>query len=109
MGKSGGIQTTAEIDKFMSLVDDKVFCCTTPTCLGIPKGRRADAGDLEKYLLPRIKLRVHLKDVRPSVIEQVRREGLSFLYGVKKGTFTVPGRWRDRLPSGVQTAGRAWL
>jgi hypothetical protein len=34
---------------------------------------------------------VHLKDVRPPVIEQVRREGLSFLDGVKKGTFTVPG------------------
>jgi inosose dehydratase len=44
---------------------------------------------LQKYL-PRIN-HVHLKDVRPPVIEQVRREGLSFLDGVKKGTFTVPG------------------
>jgi inosose dehydratase len=32
---------------------------------------------LPKYL-PRIN-HVHLKDVRPPVIEQVRREGLSFL------------------------------
>ncbi|MDT1832593.1 myo-inosose-2 dehydratase, partial [Acinetobacter baumannii] len=44
---------------------------------------------LKKYL-PRIN-HVHLKDVRPPVIDQVRRDGLSFLDGVKKGTFTVPG------------------
>ncbi len=44
---------------------------------------------LKKYL-PRIN-HVHLKDVRPPVIDRVRRDGLSFLDGVKKGTFTVPG------------------
>lgn len=38
-------------------------------------------------MTPRIN-HVHLKDVRPSVRRQVRREGLSFLDGVK-GTFTV--------------------
>ncbi len=44
--------------------------------------RSADAGDPQKYL-PRIN-HVHLKDVRPPVIDQVRRDGLSFLDGVKK-------------------------
>ena len=33
---------------------------------------------------------VHLKDVRPNVLEQVRCEKLSFLEGVRAGSFTVP-------------------
>lgn len=34
---------------------------------------------------------VHLKDVRPDVVQRVRKEKLSFLQGVRMGTFTVPG------------------
>lgn len=34
---------------------------------------------------------VHLKDVRYDVIDKVRSEDLSFLDGVRMGTFTVPG------------------
>ena len=34
---------------------------------------------------------VHLKDIRPEKVEQVKREHLSFLQGVRLGTFTVPG------------------
>jgi inosose dehydratase len=34
---------------------------------------------------------VHCKDVRASVIQRARNEGLSFLAGVLNGTFTVPG------------------
>jgi hypothetical protein len=52
------------------------------TRLVFRRRRSADAGDPEKYL-PRIN-HVHLKDVRPPVIDQVRRDGLSFLDGVKK-------------------------
>jgi len=44
---------------------------------------------LTKYL-PRIN-HVHLKDVRDEVVAQVKSQKLSFLDGVKKGTFTVPG------------------
>ena len=44
---------------------------------------------LRKYI-GRIK-HVHLKDIRPDVIAEVKREKLSFLQGVRKGTFTVPG------------------
>src|SRR5690606_15562857 len=44
---------------------------------------------LEKHF-PRIK-HVHLKDVRLEIARQVKQEGLSFLSGVKKGVFTVPG------------------
>ena len=34
---------------------------------------------------------VHLKDIRPEVIEKVKAENLSFLDGVRLGTFPGPG------------------
>jgi len=34
---------------------------------------------------------VHLKDIRPEIVRKVKEEKLSFLEGVKLGTFTVPG------------------
>ena len=44
---------------------------------------------LKKYI-NRVR-HVHLKDVRPDVIQKVKDEHLSFLQGVRLGTFTVPG------------------
>ncbi len=34
---------------------------------------------------------IHAKNVRPVIAEQVRQENLSFLEGVRRGVFTVPG------------------
>lgn len=34
---------------------------------------------------------LHAKNVRPAVMAQVRAQGLSFLEGVRRGVFTVPG------------------
>lgn len=34
---------------------------------------------------------IHAKNVRPDIMEEVRNEGLSFLEGVRRGVFTVPG------------------
>lgn len=34
---------------------------------------------------------IHAKNVRPAIAEQVRGENLSFLEGVRRGVFTVPG------------------
>lgn len=34
---------------------------------------------------------IHAKNVRPEIMAQVRKEGLSFLEGVRRGVFTVPG------------------
>ena len=34
---------------------------------------------------------IHAKNVRPEIAGQVRSEGLSFLEGVRRGVFTVPG------------------
>ena len=33
----------------------------------------------------------HAKNVRPAVMAEIRRDGLSFLEGVRRGVFTVPG------------------
>lgn len=44
---------------------------------------------VEKHIA-RIK-HVHLKDIRAEVVAQVQAEKLSFLDGVRRGTFTVPG------------------
>ena len=34
---------------------------------------------------------IHAKNVRPEIARQVREQGLSFLEGVRRGAFTVPG------------------
>lgn len=82
------VQTAAEIDRMMENTDPELFS------LLFDSGHLAYCGEdymavLKKYA-KRIK-HVHLKDIRPEVIEKVRAEHLSFLQGVRLGTFTVPG------------------
>jgi len=83
-----GVQTTAEIDRLMEQTDpNKVF-------LLYDTGHLVFSGEdhvmiLKKYI-NRI-FHVHLKDVRQDVMETVKNDKLSFLQGVRKGVFTVPG------------------
>ncbi|PWC14381.1 myo-inosose-2 dehydratase [Brenneria roseae subsp. americana] len=85
-----GIQTAQEIDRFMDLVDDDVYLLYDTGHAYYSEGsQEAMLQILEKYL-PRIN-HVHLKDVRDEIVAEVRAHKLSFLDGVKKGTFTVPG------------------
>ena len=49
-----------------------------------------DPASLLKRHLDRI-VHFHCKDVRQSVLEQARREDMSFMVAVMKGIFTVPG------------------
>ncbi|MGQ8844905.1 myo-inosose-2 dehydratase [Serratia plymuthica] len=85
-----GIQTTAEIDRYMSMVNDDVYLLFDTGHAYYSEGsQQAMMAILEKYLL-RIN-HVHLKDVRDEVVAEVKANKLSFLDGVKKGTFTVPG------------------
>ena len=82
------IQTEEEIDRFMAEVDpDLVY-------LLFDSGHCSFAGIdpvkvLGKYI-DRTK-HIHLKDLRSDVVAQSRKESWSFLKGVRKGTFTVPG------------------
>ena len=50
----------------------------------------ADPLEMVKKYVNRIK-HVHLKDIRPEVVKEVKDNDLSFLEGVRRGTFTVPG------------------
>ena len=85
-----GIQTTEEIDRFMEMTDEQVGLLYDTGHVYYSEGSQQKMlAVLEKYL-PRI-FHVHLKDVRDEVVAEVREKHLSFLEGVKKGTFTVPG------------------
>ncbi len=82
------VQTEAEIDRLMENTDPELFN------LLFDSGHLAYCGEdymsvLKKYI-NRIK-HVHLKDIRPDVIADVKANKESFLQGVRKGTFTVPG------------------
>lgn len=83
-----GVQTVEEIDRFLELTDPELVF------LLFDSGHLTFAGVdpvpvLQKHI-GRIR-HVHLKDVRLSVRDQARREGLSFLDAVRAGVFTVPG------------------
>lgn len=83
-----GVQTTEEIDKLMSITDENLVYLLFDT------GHLVYSGEnpieiLKKYV-HRIK-HVHLKDIRPEIVNKVKNEKLSFLKGVREGAFTVPG------------------
>ncbi|WP_336797749.1 myo-inosose-2 dehydratase [Erwinia aphidicola] len=85
-----GIQTTAEIDRFMAATNDDVYLLFDTGHAYYSEGSQQAMLDILTKYLPRIN-HVHLKDVRDEVVAQVKGQKLSFLDGVKKGTFTVPG------------------
>ncbi|PIJ51142.1 myo-inosose-2 dehydratase [Erwinia sp. OLTSP20] len=85
-----GIQTTEEIDRFMAMTNDDVFLLYDTGHAYYSEGSQQKMLAILNRYLPRIN-HIHLKDVRNHVIDQVRLEHLSFLDGVKRGTFTVPG------------------
>lgn len=85
-----GIQTPAEIDRYMAEVNDDVYLLFDSGHLYYSEGsQQAMLAVLAKYI-HRI-CHVHLKDVRDEVVAEVKAKDLSFLAGVVKGTFTVPG------------------
>ncbi|SFC91391.1 myo-inosose-2 dehydratase [Clostridium uliginosum] len=83
-----GVQTEEEIDKLMSLTDDKLVYLLFDTGHLVYSG--VDPLSILKKYVRRIK-HVHLKDIRKKVVEEVKAEKLSFLKGVRRGAFTVPG------------------
>ncbi len=82
------VQTAAEIDRLMGNTD--------PALVGLlfDSGHLAYCGEDYLAVLKKYAKRtrhVHLKDVRPAIVEKVKNENLSFLQGVRLGAFTVPG------------------
>jgi inosose dehydratase len=81
------VETAPEIDAFLA--------ATGPaTELLLDTGHAGFAGADPEALARKHMGRVghlHAKNVRPQVMAQVKDEGLSFLEGVRRGVFTVPG------------------
>jgi len=85
-----GIQTPAEIDRFMEVVSHNVFLLyDTGHVYASELTQQAVVNVLEKHLA-RIR-HVHLKDCRDEVLRQVKDKQQSFMTGVRQGMFTVPG------------------
>lgn len=82
------VQDADEVERMMENTD--------PACVSLlyDTGHFAYCGvdplEMVKKYAGRIR-HVHLKDIRPEVVERVKKEGLSFLEGVRQGAFTVPG------------------
>ena len=85
-----GIQTKQEVERFMEMTHDNVYLLFDSGHFVYSEGNEeAGLEILEKYI-KRI-AHVHLKDIRPELLKQVKEKKLSFLDGVRLGTFTIPG------------------
>ena len=85
-----GIQTPAEIDKFMDITADNVYLLFDSGHLVYSEGTEEAALNVLKKYVDKI-AHVHLKDVRADVLAKVKPNKWSFLKSVYEGVFTVPG------------------
>ena len=77
-----GVQTEAEIDYLMEHTSEKVGLLYDCGHLYYSEGSQGSDAARSGKAYRRV-VHVHLKDVRPNVLEQVRCEKLSFLEGVR--------------------------
>ena len=82
------VQSLAEVDRMMENTDPEYVSLLFDTGHFTYCGE--DPLEVVKKYVHRIK-HVHLKDIRPEVDEQVKKENMSFLAGVRAGAFTIPG------------------
>lgn len=81
------VESGADIDRFMAAAGPDVrLLLDTGHCLF----GGTDPAELARKYMHRVG-HIHCKNIRPSVMEQVRTERLSFIEGVRRGAFTVPG------------------
>jgi len=83
-----GVQTSSEIERLMEMTDPSLVYLLFDT------GHLVFSGENPEYVLKKYSNRikhVHLKDIRPEVLDKVKKEKMSFLQAVKAGVFTVPG------------------
>ena len=82
------VQTAEETARLMENTDPEYMSLLFDT------GHFAYCGEdpleMVKTYIGRIK-HVHLKDIRPEVVAQVKEKDMSFLDGVRAGAFTIPG------------------
>lgn len=81
------VQTEAEIDRLMAMTGPAVRLLLD---LGHCWYGGGDPSAVARKHMARIG-HIHAKNVRPQIVQQVWDQGLSFLEGVRRGSFTVPG------------------
>jgi len=81
------IESGADIERFMAMAGPhtRLLLDTGHAWFG-----GADPAALAVRYMDRVS-HIHCKNVRPEIAAMVREEGLSFLEGVRRGAFTVPG------------------
>ena len=81
------IESAADIHRFMEMAGPhtRLLLDTGHAVFG-----GADPEDLARRYMGRVS-HIHCKNVRPDVMREVCERGLSFLEGVRRGAFTVPG------------------
>jgi len=83
------VETPEEIDAFMAVTGPETrLLFDAGHCYFGGNGR--DPSPVLSRYVDRVS-HFHAKNVRPTVMRQVREEGLSFMDGVRAGVFTVPG------------------
>ena len=85
-----GIQTPAEIDRFMEGTNSNVYLLFDSGHIYFSEGTQEAVDALIEKYIDRI-AHVHLKDVREPKRKETLAKEMSFLDAVKNGTFTVPG------------------
>lgn len=81
------VESEAEIDRFMAVVGPNTHLLLDTGHIYFGGG---DPLAIARRHMPRV-AHLHAKNVRPAVMRQCRAENLSFLEGVRRGVFTVPG------------------
>lgn len=81
------VESAADIDRFMEMAGPhtRLLLDTGHCTFG-----GADPAEVARKYMDRV-THIHCKNVRAPIMKEVREQGLSFLDGVRRGAFTVPG------------------
>ncbi|CAN5754820.1 myo-inosose-2 dehydratase [soil metagenome] len=81
------IESADDIHRFMAMAGPhtRLLLDTGHACFG-----GADPAEIARRYIDRVS-HIHAKNIRPAIIREVREKNLSFLEGVRRGAFTVPG------------------
>ena len=81
------VESAADIDRFMAMAGPhtRLLLDTGHCAFG-----GADPAEVAGKYMGRV-THIHAKNVRPEIMKEVRAQNLSFLEGVRRGAFTVPG------------------
>jgi inosose dehydratase len=81
------IESASDIDRFMDMAGPRTRLLLDT---GHAQFGGADPAEVARKHMGRVS-HIHAKNIRPDIMAQVRAENLSFLEGVRRGAFTVPG------------------